>query len=100
MKMPIFSGHFSVFASIVRKNGNYYTQWRRRDFFGGEMPLPLKGYQAPNAGCPGGEGPPPDGSKFTFLKQLKVFENEFIFFPKNPFFYKNLEKLNIFCKNF
>ena len=49
-------------------------------FFRDGMPRPLKGYQAPPAMGPGGEGPPArTGAKFHFLKRFTVFENEFIF---------------------
>ena len=39
---------------------------------------PLKGYHSSPAGGPGGEGPL-DGSEVSFLKRVKVFENEFSF---------------------
>ena len=73
-------------------------------FFRGGTPRPLKGYHAPPAEGPGGEGPR-TVAKFHFLKR---FQNELIFqkcqhfsSPKDPFFSKkNLGKLNIFYKNF
>ena len=52
-------------------------QRRLRDFFGRTL-RPLKGYHAPSAGGPGGEGPP-DASEVSFLKRFKVLENESIF---------------------
>ena len=45
-----------------------------RIFFRGGTPRPLKGYHAPPAGGPEGEGPR-TVSKFHFLKRFKVFEN-------------------------
>ena len=64
--------------------------------FSGGTPRPLKGYQAPPAGGPGGEGPR-TVANFHFLKRFKVFENEFIFqkcqdfsSPKDPFFLRKI----------
>ena len=40
------------------------------DFFQGGKPRPLKGYHAPPAGGPGGEGPP-DGSEVSFFQTMQ-----------------------------
>ena len=45
-------------------------QRRRQDFFRGGTPRPLKGYHAPPAGGPGGEGPP-DGSEVSFFQTMQ-----------------------------
>ena len=39
-------------------------------FGGGGTPRPLKGYHAPTAGGPGGEGPP-DGSEVSFFQTMQ-----------------------------
>ena len=39
-------------------------------FSGGGTPRPLKGYHAPTAGGPGGEGPP-DGSEVSFFQTMQ-----------------------------
>ena len=44
-------------------------QMRRQDFFGGTL-RPLKGYHAPPAGGPGGEGPA-DGSEVSFFTTIQ-----------------------------
>ena len=51
------------------------------------------GSEGPNAGGPGGEGPP-DGSEVSFLKRFKVLENESIFQKENIF----LASKSIFSK--
>ena len=78
---------------------------RRQVFFGGGMPRAPKGYHAPPAGRPGGEDPR-SVAKFHFFKRCKVLENESSFqksqyfsCPKNLFFNKIFEKLNIFSWN-
>ena len=83
---PINPGKFAV-NSII---------WLRNLIFREGTPRPLKGYHAPPAGGPGGEGPP-DGSEFSFFKRFKVFENEFFFqkcqhfsSPKDPFFLRKI----------
>ena len=75
-------------------------QWCRQDFFrGGGTPRPLKGYHAPPAGGPGGEGTPRTVAKFHFFKRCKVLENESSFkksqhfsCPKNLFFLRKNSK--------
>ena len=85
-----------------------YLQRRRQDFFsgGGGTPRPLKGYHAPIAWGPGGEGPP-DGSEVSFFsndakyqKMNRVFKNLNIFLAQKIYFSKKkFEKLNIFDRN-
>ena len=56
--------------------GSEFYSGGGRNFSGGTLG-PLKDYQAPLAGGPGGEGPR-TVAKFHFFKRFKVFENEFI----------------------
>ena len=75
-------------------------------FRGVGMPQPRKGYHAPPQWS-GAAPPTHDGSEVSFLKGFEVLENESIFqkyqhfsCPKNTFFKKNFEQLDIFNKIF
>ena len=78
-----------------------------RFFFRGGDARPLKGYHAPPAGGPGGEGPP-EGSEVSFFQTMQSIRKWIhfskiatFFFPKRSIFSKKkLGKLNIFYKNF
>ena len=82
-------------------------QRRRRDFFGGGTPRPLKGYHAPPPQGSGGVGPP-DGSVVSFFKTIQSIRKWIhfskiatFFLPQKFIFSKtNLEKANIFNKSF
>ena len=64
---PINPEKFSVNSLIWLRN----LQWRRKEFFlGGGTLGPLKDYQAPTAGGPGGEGHS-EGSEVSFYKTIQ-----------------------------
>ena len=96
---PINPEKFSVNSRIWLRN----LQWRRKEFFRG--PGHLKAIKRPPQGVRGAKAPR-TVAKFHFLKQFKVFENEFIFqkchhfsSPKDPFFLrKNLENWTYFTR--
>ena len=77
-----------------------------RIFSGGGGPGHLKASTPPPSGCPGAKGPW-TVAKFHFLKRFKVLENESFFqkyqhfsCPKNPFFLRNISKIEQIYKNF
>ena len=99
----IFSKNFNPHWFLVQTRGVAMIF-----FFGGwGNARPLKGYHAPPAGGPGGEGPT-DGSEVSFFKTIQstwkwihFSKMSTLFFPKRSIFSKkNLGKLNIFYNNF
>ena len=57
---------FGGWESVKQQGKNFFFM---AVFFGGK-PRPLKGYHAPPAGGPGGEGPP-DGSEVSFFQTMQ-----------------------------
>ena len=124
-KFNIFDWNLWIFSKNYLKIFKFYETYKSREIFGkfsylvekftvaakgffsGGTLGPLKDYQAPTAGGPGGEGPP-DGSEVSFFKTIHSIwkwihfsKMSTFFFPIDPFFpKKNLGKLNIFYKNF
>ena len=81
---------FSILGMIADASPGFFS--------GGWTPRPLKGYHAPPAGGPGGEGPP-DGSEVSFFKTIQSiwkwieFSKISIFFlPQKPFFLRKNSK--------
>ena len=64
---------YIILSRHLSKNGLDWEllemQRRGQDFFGGTL-RPFKGYHAPHAGCPGGQGPRMV-AKFPFLNNSK-----------------------------
>ena len=100
---PINPEKFSVNSIIWLRN----LQRRRQEFFERERPGHLNAIKRPLRGSGGGKGPP-DGSEVSFFKTIQSTwkwihfskMSTFFFSKRSIFSKKNLEKLNIFYKNF
>ena len=121
-KLNIFDRNLWIFSKNYLKIFKFYETYKSREIFG-QFPYlvekftvaakgifsggtlgPLKDYQAPPAGGPGGEGPP-DGIVVSFFKAIQSIRKWIHFSKMSTFFSpifskKNLGKLNIFYKNF
>ena len=122
-KLNIFDRNLRKFSNNYLKIFKCYETYKSRENFGEFFYLvekfrvaaqgifsggtlgPLKDYQAPTAGGPGGEGPrPPDGSEVSFFKTIQSIwkwihfsKMSTFFFPKRSIFSKKtFEKLSRF----